>query len=50
MIQFEKHIFQIGWFNHQLGPEVLPKLVRFLPGWMDGKLLRTAQMWDEARF
>ena len=20
MIQFDEHIFQMGWFNHQLGP------------------------------
>ena len=28
----DKHIFQMGWFNHQLEPEVLPKLMRFFAG------------------
>ena len=23
MIQFDEHIFQTGWFNHQLGSELL---------------------------
>ena len=24
MIQFDEHIFQMGWFNHQLVPGYLP--------------------------
>ena len=25
LIQFDEHIFQMGWFNHQLGLVVIPE-------------------------
>ena len=31
MIQFDDHIFQRGWFNHQLVKEHLPKLYYWVP-------------------
>ncbi len=30
MIQFDEHIFQMGWFNHQLVVEYEPKGLLFL--------------------
>ena len=40
MIQFDEHIFQMGWFNHQLdqvkGFFFLEGLCRFIFGWLVG--------------
>jgi len=37
MIQFDKHIFQMGW-NHQPGMDgyTVIRMVGWLDGWMDG--------------
>ena len=39
MIQLDKHIFEMGWFNHQLGNICNQKMQRNMQVYMQSKLI-----------